>query len=156
MPTKTIKKSSAKSAATKKTTVKKATVKKPAMKKVAIEDVKEIIPKTHECMCGHECKCGCHGGSKFGRFLKKLIFILIIFALGFAAAKLCDDGRYFRGARPHFRNGCLVVPSIKCPQMQALLPVMDMDQDGCITRSEYKAVKDEFRAQVRAGINMNN
>lgn len=156
MPTKTVKKAAAKPAAAKKTTVKKATVKKPATKKVVVEEVKEVIPETHECACGHECKCGCHGGSKFGRFLKKLIFILIIFALGFAAGKLCDNGRDFRGPRANFKNGCLVVSSIKCPQMQALLPVMDMDQDGCITKSEYKAVRDEFRAQVRAGMNMND
>ena len=150
MPTKTVKKAAAKPAVAKKTTVKKAAVKKPATKKVVVEEVKEVIPETHECTCGHECKCGCHGGSKFGRFLKKLIFVLIIFALGFAAARLVDDGRDFRGPRVDFDNGCLVVSSVKCPQLQALLPVMDMDQDGCITREEFRAVDAELRRQMRA------
>lgn len=155
MPTKTVKKAPVKPAS-KKSTIKKATVKKPATKKVVVEDVKEVIQENHECACGHECKCGCHGGTKFGRFLKKLIFILIIFALGFAAGKLCDNGRYFHGMRVDFNNGCLVPSSVKCPQMQALLPVMDMDQDGCITKAEYRAVRNEFRSQVRAVSGMNN
>lgn len=151
MPKKTVKKT----ATVKKATVKKTASKKPATKKIVVEEVNEFVPEKHECACGHDCKCGCHGGSRFGRFLKKLIFFLIIFALGFGAAKLCDNGSDFRGPHAKFRNGCLVVSSVKCPQLQALLPVMDMNQDGCISRAEYRAVRNEFRAQVRAGMNMN-
>ena len=153
---KTVKKPVAKPATAKKTTVKKTAAKKPAAKKVVVEEVKEVAPEMHECACGHECKCdrdckcGCHGGSKFGRFIMKLIIVLIIFALGFAAAKFVDGGRDFRGPRVDFDNGCLDVSSVKCPEMQAVLPIMDVDGDGCITRDEYRAVKQEMRRQMRA------
>ena len=82
----------------------------------------------------------------------KLIMVLIVFALGFGAAKLldCDE---FRGPRVDFDDGCLVVSSVKCPQLQALLPVMDIDQNGCITSEEYRAVKTELHRQMRAQMN---
>lgn len=158
MPTKkTVKKVAAKPATVKKTTVKKsAAKKKPAAKKVVVEDIKEVSPEVHECACGHECKCGhdCQcahrsGGAKFGRFMMRLIIVLIIFALGFAAAKFMGGTCGLRGPRVDFDNGCLDVSSVKCPQMQSLLPIMDIDKDGCITREEYRAIKKELRRQMR-------
>ena len=170
MPTKPVKKTTVKSTAAKKTVAKKATVKKPAVKKTvpqaakpdtaAMKHVVAAPVEAHapQCPCGPECKCGgdckcARRGSRFGRFVIKLIVALIIFALGFAAAKLVDNGRAF-GPRVDFDDGCLVVSSVKCPQLQALLPVMDMDQDGCISREEFRAVNAELRRQMRAaGIN---
>lgn len=167
MPTKSVKKTATKPATAKKTTVKKVATKKPvsktAKKAAPVMDAAAIAPAPEMvarpvdtkcpcgdgCKCGNECKCA-RGGSKFVRFMMKLIFALIIFALGFAAARLVDDGRDFRGPRVDFDNGCLVVSSVKCPQLQALLPVMDMDQDGCITREEFRAVDAELRRQMRA------
>ena len=138
MPAKTTKKTTVK-----KPVAKKATVKKAATKKVVAEEVKEFVPETHECACGHECKCGCHGGcgSKFGRFLKKLIIALVIFALGFAAAKMCDYGCHFRTPHVDFDNGCLDVASVKCPALAEKLPLMDVNKDGCISKDEYKMFK---------------
>lgn len=150
MPAKTVKKAAVKPATAKKTTVKKAVAKKPTAKKAVVEEVKETAPEMHECPCGGGCKCGHHCGSRFGHFMIKLIVVLIIFALGFAAAKFLDDGRDFRGPRVDFDNGCLDVSSVKCPQMQEVLPVMDVDGDGCITREEYRAVSREFHRQMRA------
>lgn len=72
------------------------------------------------------------------------------FALGFAAAKLCGPDCGFRGPRVEFANGCLDVASVKCPRVQDALPAMDIDQDGCITRAEYDAVKTELRRHIRA------
>lgn len=147
MPAKTTKKTTVK-----KPVAKKATVKKAATKKVVAEEVKEFVPETHECACGHECKCGCHGGcgSKFGRFLKKLIIALVIFALGFAAAKMCDHGRYYRAARVDFNNGCLDVASVKCPALAEKLPLMDINKDGCISKEEYKMFKKDCPRARRA------
>lgn len=159
MPTKPVKKTTAKPATTKKTTKKTVAAKKPAKqttKKVVTDDVAPdmtvaaapVMENAAKCPCGADCKCG-RSGSKFGRFMMKLIIALIIFALGFAAAKLCDE-RDFRGPRVDFDDGCLVVSSVKCPQLQALLPVMDIDQDGCITRDEFRAVNAELHRQMRA------
>lgn len=159
MPTKPVKKTTAKPATTKKTTKKTVAAKKTVKqttKKVVTDDVAPdmtvaaapVMENTAKCPCGENCKCG-RGGSKFGRFMMKLIIALIIFALGFAAAKLCDE-RDFRGPRVDFDDGCLVVSSVKCPQLQAVLPVMDIDQDGCITRDEFRAVNAELHRQMRA------
>ena len=170
MPTKPVKKTTAKSAATKKTTTKKTVAaKRPAAKKAVkktVETVEQVIaPEMPTCPCGADCKCGAgehcqcghdckcvRGGSRFGRFMIKLIMVLIVFALGFGAAKLldCDE---FRDPRVDFDDGCLVVSSVKCPQLQALLPVMDIDQNGCITSEEYRAVKTELHRQMRAQMN---
>ena len=162
MPTKSVKKTTAKkTVTTKKTTTKKAAVKKAApqvtkpdataKKQVATEPVVEAhapqCPCGPECKCGGDCKCA-RRGSRFGRFVIKLIVVLIIFALGFAAAKLVDNGRAF-GPRVEFDDGCLVVSSVKCPQLQALVPVMDMDQDRCISREEFRTVTAELRRQMR-------
>lgn len=162
MPTKSVKKTTAKkTVTTKKTTTKKAAVKKttPRAAKSDTAAVKPVVAapvvEAHapQCPCGSECKCGgdckcAHRGSRFGRFVIKLIVVLIIFALGFAAAKLVDNGRAF-GPRVEFDDGCLVVSSVKCPQLQALVPVMDMDQDRCISREEFRTVTAELRRQMR-------
>ena len=165
MPTKPVKKTTVKSTAAKKTVAKKATVKKPAVKKTTPQAAKPDtaakpvvaapVVEAHapQCPCGPECKCGgdckcARRGSRFGRFVIKLIVALIIFALGFAAAKLVDNGRAF-GPRVEFDDGCLVVSSVKCSQLQALVPVMDMDQHRCISREEFRTVTAELRRQMR-------
>ncbi len=169
MATKTVKKAAAKPAAAKKAPVKKSApaAKKPATKKAAVKEVKMAAPvmEKHACGCGADCKCGgnchcggdchcgadCHcakRGSKFGRFMRKLILFIIIFALGFAAAKLCCCSRH-HGPRMHFVNGCLDAASVKCPKLLEALPAMDINQDGCITRDEFRAVKRQMRAEVR-------
>ena len=106
----------------------------------------------HTCGCGADCHCGsaCKcGGSKFGRFMRKLVLFVIIFALGFAAAKLCCCGPRHHGPRMHFVNGCLDVASVKCPKLAEALPAMDINQDGCITRDEFRQVKRNMRAEIR-------
>ena len=146
----------------KKTVVKKKTVKKEAVKKTvkpatSKESVKtEPVPEMVMCKCGKRCECGenckcVRRGSKCGRFMLKLIIVLIIFALGFAAAKFVDGKCFYRGPRVAFDNGCLDVSSVKCPKMQAVLPMMDIDRDGCITREEYRAIKKELGRQMRTG-----
>lgn len=115
MPTKSVKKTTAKSsvkataakpavkkAATKKTTaakktvIKEAAVKKPAVKKTTVkkapvQELKQVAPAPEmndtKCACGSECTCGAdckckRSGSKFGRFMWKLIVALIILHWG--------------------------------------------------------------------------
>lgn len=155
MAQKTVKKAAVKPAA-KKAPVKKAApaAKKPVAKKAAVKEVKMTAPvmENHACGCGADCHCcgGCKcGASKFGRFVRKLVIFLIIFALGFAAAKLCCGGPRHHGPRMHFVNGCLDSSSIQCPKMLEALPAMDINQDGCITRDEFRQVKKNMRAEIR-------
>ena len=153
MAQKTVKKAAAKPVA-KKAPVKKVAAKKPAAKKATVKEVKMVAPvmEQHACGCGADCHCcgGCKcGASKFGRFVRKLVVFLVIFALGFAAAKLCCCGPRHHGPRMHFVNGCLDAASVKCPKLAAALPAMDINQDGCITRDEFRQVKRNMRAEIR-------
>ena len=120
-----------------KQTVKRA-LRRPAMANVA--------PEMHECQCGASCGCGCHCG-KF----KKFIVILIVFAIGFAVAKItcCHGHRHMPKMHPEFENGCLVMDSIKCPKMQQELVFADTDMDGCITRVEFDSAKKSMRKKMR-------
>lgn len=134
---KTATKTVAKKAVVKKTTAKK-TVAKKAPVKVAPAPVVEKLP----CGCDKGCACAgkCH---KRGGFFKKLVIFLVIFGLGFAAAKLCccEKGRKMM-PRPEFENGCLVV---KCPKMAKMVEKMDADKNGCVSVEEFKAAKKHRR-----------
>lgn len=152
MAQKTVKKSAAKKPAAKKMVVKKAAAKKPVAKKVVAKPVEPVVVAAAVTPCEHECgcKCKCHGG--FGRFLRRLLLALIIFILGFVAANMiCGNGpRSMRGPRVEYINGCVDMASVKCEKMLQALPAMDADNDGCITRAEYKAGKRELRRAMRA------
>lgn len=160
MPAKTVK-TKRSATATKKPTAKKATVKKPTAK---------ATPNTaaHECACGAKCNCGANcacgaeckcgekcacqkKGCKFCRVLKNIIVFVIIFGLGFCAAKLCCCGPkgFHNGPRVQFVNGCIDMESVKCPKLAAALPAMDINGDGCISREEYRAVKKHMRREIR-------
>lgn len=116
----------------------KRTTKRPAMAEVP-------APEMHECQCAASCGCGCHGG-KF----KKFIVLLIVFALGFAVAKItCCRGHRMPKMEPNFENGCLVIDSIKCPKMQQELVFADTDMNGCITRMEFDSVKKAMHKRMR-------
>lgn len=139
MAEKSIKKPATKKTVAKKTVTKPAATKKAPAKKVVSAPVVEM----HECGCAHGCACHghCCGKKKctFGRFLKKLVVFLIIFALGFATAKLCCfDKRGKMPFRPVFENGCLVV---KCPKMADKVAAMDINHDGCVNREEFRAAR---------------
>lgn len=170
MPTKTTKKSTTKATTAKKPVAKKvAQTKKEKVTKSAAKSAPKAVKATnvatpymepvHDCKCGANCHCGnnCNcganckcRGSKFGRFVKKLIIALILLALGFAAAKICCCDKGMRGPRVVFAdNGCMVEESVKCPKLLELLPAMDINQDGCITRDEYREIKHQIREQAR-------
>ena len=167
MPTKPTKKTATKPVTSKKTVSKKtvatqkAAPKKTVKTSAAADTMEKVVaPETPTCKCGSNCNCGsdckcARGGSRFGRFMIKLIMVLIVFALGFGAAKLLECNE-FRGPRVDFDNGCLDVASVDCPRLQAVLPVMDIDRDGCISHEEYRAVKQEMGRQMRAAHGPNN
>ena len=154
MAEKTTKKTSVKKTVAKPATAKKVVAKKATVKKVA--DIKKVatapVAEKYSCGCDKGCPCGgdCTCAKKkctFGRFLKKLILFFVIFALGFAAAKMCCcDKRGKFGPRPEFENGCLVV---KCPKMAEIVPMMDADANGCVSREEFRMARKHMKRGPR-------
>lgn len=155
MAEKTTKKTTAKKAVAKKTVSKPSTTKKTVAKKAAAKkttETKKVVaaPVVEKLPCGCDKGCACGGECAcakkkctFGRFLKKLILVLIIFALGFASAKMCCNGKRGKmGPRPEFENGCLVV---KCPKLAEMVPMMDTDANGCVSREEFKAARKQMK-----------
>ena len=151
MAEKTTKKVTVKKPVAKKTVSKPAAAKKPVAKKAPAKKAAEVkktvaAPVADKFPCGCDAGCACGGECActkkkctFGRFLKKLILVLIIFALGFAAAKMCCcDKPGKMGPRPEFENGCLLV---KCPKLAEMVPMMDTNHDGCVSREEFRAAR---------------
>lgn len=146
-----------KKAPVKKAPVKKAAAKKAPVKTVAAPAVEEKVVMTAPMAAPCAQDCGCNGGKKckcggFGRFLKKLVIFLVIFALGFTAAKFCTMHkmhRGFGGPRVEFVNGCADVSKIACPEMAAKIAAADVNGDGCISKEEFKAAKKEMRKEMR-------
>lgn len=117
-----------------KKTVKKTVAKKVATpKNIKLTEIKK--PELHEYHYG----CSCTP-------LKKTFYLGGMFLLGFIVAHFafCPCHRFEREMlqeRPVFVDGCLNMESVKCPKMQEALANADMDADGCISVSEYNAVK---------------
>lgn len=133
---------------TKKTSVKKTTTRTTA-RRAPRAVATPVVEHKNERPC--DCGCNCCHRSGFWRFIKKLLWALILLVLGFIAGKMCCGMHHgmMIGSRAHFENGCLVEQSVKCPKLQQILPAMDINQDGCITREEYRAVKKHMRREIR-------
>lgn len=132
---------------TKKSSVKKATARKPAAK-ATVKKVEKTV-ETYSCGCHRDCACGgncadhVHCKCCKGKFFKKLVLFLIVFAMGFATAKLCCCHKRSKFMpRPEFDNGCLVV---KCPKMAEKVAFMDKNGDGCVDEAEFKMAKKHNR-----------
>lgn len=141
-----------------KQTTKTTAAKKPAAKTVAkkttVKKATATVANTMPCGCDKNCACGghchehghckcCHGG-----FWKKLILFVIIFALGFASAKLCCcHAKKKMMPKPEFDNGCLVV---KCPKLAKMVPMMDKDNNGCVSATEYKLAQAQMHKPKKA------
>ena len=125
-----------------KTTAKKTVKKAPA--KAAAKPIVAAPTVVAVPVCG----CGCRGG--FGKFLGKLIVVLVIFALGFMACKFlgchCAHKKMKRGGQFQFVEGCLDMSKIQNPRIAEKIAAADANQDGCITKEELKAWKQEFKA----------
>ena len=81
---------------TKKSSVKKTTVRKPTVKATAKKTCPKKVAKpveTSSCVCNRGCECGghcaehAHCAGRKGKFFKKFMLFLIIFALGFTSAE---------------------------------------------------------------------
>ena len=131
--------------ATKKTTV-KATAKTTAKRTVKTQP---MPVQEHVCNCAHDCPC--HSCSRF----KKLVILVIVFCLGFVAAKLtsCPCKKHpMLNVHPVFTEaGCLDMESIKCPKMQDALRTSEANADGCITSDEFFAMKKEMMKKHHRG-----
>ena len=136
---------------------KKSPAKKTTVRKTTKATVKKVVKpaETYSCGCNQGCACGghcvehAHCGCHRGKFWKKLVLFLIVFALGFATAKLCCCHK--RGGfmpRPEFDNGCLVV---KCPKMAEKVAMMDKNGDGCVDKAEFKMAKKHRRGFDKRG-----
>ena len=148
MAEKTTKKATKKVAT--KATAKKAPVKKTVTKKAPAK--KEVAPvvELHACGCDKSCPCGGHCECKKHHcgFWKKLIVVLVFFALGFAAAKMIPCQKRGKMPKPQFDdNGCLVV---KCQKMMEKMPEIDLNNDGCVDKAEIKAFKHAMRKPMPA------
>lgn len=143
MAQKTTKKTTVKAVATKKAPAKKTAPKKTTVKKT--EKVVTPVVEMHKCGCDKNCACGGNCECKKHRcgFGKKFIVALVFFALGFAAAKMLPCPKRAKMPKPQFDdNGCLVV---KCQKMVEMLPQIDVNNDGCVDREEFRAHKRAMR-----------
>lgn len=162
MAKKTVKKAVAPKAVVKKAAVKKAPAKKAPAKKVASKKkmvVKPVVaPQIQAAVetpvvkkVAPACRCGL-----FGCFFGKLILFIIVFALGFVSAKFIYIGKhFFRMGPPEnrpeiFVDGCLDLTKIRLPEMAEKVKASDANNDGCVTREEFDAIRQEFRDENRA------
>ncbi len=141
----------------KKTTVKKTVAKKAPAKKTVAKKAPEMkvaapVIETHKCGCDASCPCGgnCACKKHHCGFWKKLIVVLVFFALGFATAKMIPCPKRAKMPRPQFDdNGCLVV---KCQKMMEKMAEIDINADGCVDKSEFKAFKQKMRKPAPAEV----
>lgn len=146
------KKTTAKKPVAKKAVAKNAPAKKVAAKKTPVKQVVAPVVEMHPCGCDKTCPCGgnCECKKHHCGFWKKLIVVLVFFALGFAAAKLMPCPKRAKMPKPQFDdNGCLVV---KCPKMVEKMAQIDINNDGCVDKSEFKAFKREMRKPAPAPV----
>ena len=74
--------------------------------------------------------------------------MVVFFALGFAAAKMLPCPKRGKMPKPQFDdNGCLVV---KCQKMIEKMPEIDLNNDGCVDKAEFKAFKRTMRKPMPA------
>ena len=104
---------------------------------------KKTTTQTHQCECGKHCSCGkkcCHG------FWKKLIVVAVFFALGFATARMIPHQKPVKKPTSMFdKNGCLVV---KTKSMEQKIPMMDLNKNGCVEKTEYSEYRRKMRKQA--------
>ncbi|MCQ2574791.1 MAG: hypothetical protein MJ156_01645 [Alphaproteobacteria bacterium] len=122
-------------------TTKKTVAKKTTTKKVAA--AKKVAPVVET-----PCTCGCHKHSA----VKKILLLLMVFALGFVCAKMTSAPcpmhkammQKHRAQHPVFTNGCLDMQSIKNTKLLEVVAKADVNNDGCISIEEYKAARKEM------------
>ena len=139
---KTVKKTN-KPAAVKKAPVAKKTAAKT--KSIKVAPMKSVAAPT-ACVCPGGCACRPKSG-----WFKKLFWLVVIFALGFAACKFCCGKHDWKKHRMHwtFVNGCMDTSRIKCPAIAQKIMTADLNNDGCISKEELRAWKKTKFAGMR-------
>ncbi|MCL2737539.1 MAG: hypothetical protein FWE17_01595 [Alphaproteobacteria bacterium] len=125
----------------------KKTTKKP-VKKAAPKAAAKAAPKASVAVT---CTCAVPCTQRKGGWAKRLFWLIVAFALGFAACFFCPVAQQHRAGgmmRHNFDdNGCLIVEKIRCPERVQRLMAADLNRDGCITRAELKAWRKEHRGE---------
>ena len=125
----------------------KKTTKKTTVKRTVKTQAAPV--ETMGCGCGHDCPC--HRCGKF----KKIVVIVLVFCLGFAAAKFtsCPCKKHpLLNMHPVFTDaGCLDMESIKCPKMLENLKASEANADNCITKDEFFAMRKEMMKKHHHG-----
>lgn len=120
------------------------TTKKIAAKKTVAK--KETSVMEHECGCGKDCPCKCHG--KY-HLIKKIIILAIVFSLGMVVGTtLCSGPKHHKKSqvkRPVFVENCLKMDSVANPRLKKALETADVNADNCISREEYQAAKQSIK-----------
>ncbi|MDR0449543.1 MAG: hypothetical protein LBG89_03765 [Rickettsiales bacterium] len=124
---------------------------KKSVKKTAMKPAAKAAPAVKAAPAA-ACGCGCGCGGKF-KWVKKILVLLVVFALGFAACcAMCGGkcwkghmGKMNRGAALFDKNGCLNVAAME-KKMQGKftaqqLAAADANNDGCITKEEFKGMR---------------
>lgn len=123
-------------------TTKKTSAKRPA-KKVAKPATMPIVKPVFTDIPEPERYCHC---TKRKRNTILTCVSTIFFLIGFIVSHFffCDC-HHRPMPRLSFVNGCVDVASIKCPKLLEQLPMIDSNNDGCITRTEMRAAKRAMR-----------
>jgi hypothetical protein len=77
------------------------------------------------------------------------MFILGFLVAFFFACPCHKHGPKMPRMHPVFVNGCLDMQSVKCPKMQEMLAVADVDANGCVSEEEYRMAKRAMRREMR-------
>ena len=119
--------------------VKKAQTKK-AVKPIAKPIVDEM-PLSDQC---------CHCTKRKRNVIITCVFIVAVI-IGFVISQMFFCGCCHKKHMPRvqFVNGCVDVTTVKCPKMLENLPMMDTDNDGCITKKELRASKRNMRHHAK-------
>ena len=127
--------------------VKKAPAKKKAVKKV-VKPAVVVKPVLTELP---EPDRYCHCTKRKRNCILTCVFIGS-FIIGFLVSQICFCGCCRKHApKVQFVNGCVDVASIKCPKMLEMVPMMDADNDGCITKTELRTAKKAMHHHKKHG-----
>ncbi|MCL2629432.1 MAG: hypothetical protein FWD33_01945 [Alphaproteobacteria bacterium] len=142
-----------------KKTVKKKVTKAAAKPAVAAKApvAAAVKPAVAGCGCGTGCACK-------GRVWKKILLVIVIFALGFATCVALCKGKckkHLMGGKHHVaqkgaplfdKNGCLNIDRVRGKFTAEQIRAADTNGDGCITREEFRNIgATEAAPQKRAG-----
>ena len=100
-------------------------------------------PAAAKADCG--CGCGCCGGKKriLICLLKTLMLIVLIAVVSALTCKFMCGRHMLKKSLLRepviFRDGCVDLSEVKCPEKLKELAALDANGDGCISKDEFAA-----------------